>query len=364
MVTPRGEIAFWHLTFQEFLAALEISWLEDADQHELLLGGPEPRIYRPEWRETALLYAGLFAEGPRKLDALLRKLLDRMGPALPDRAKCVGLIGALKRDLIGYEVSDPRYQESLSAVMDIFDKKKSQSVPFQDRLAAAEALGQAGDSRVEEIEWVKIPASSNYRIGATKKEDPEAWEDREKPRMVPEIAPFTISKYPVTVSQYAKFVDAEPSQQPARWDEQLEHPNWPVVNVTWHQANAFCEWAKCRLPTEEEWERAARGPDRTKYPWGSNDIDPSRANYDESKIGHPTPVGLYPTGASVEGVLDLIGNVWEWTDSWYDKDQDTRVVRGGAFYNLRDYARASYRDYSLPDDLYDGLGFRVAGGIT
>ncbi|HBY62030.1 MAG TPA: hypothetical protein DEH78_19595, partial [Solibacterales bacterium] len=120
-------------------------------------------------RETVLLYGGLlYKAGPRKVDAFLRKLLDTMGkkPSLAARAKCVGLIGALLPDLMGYVVSDPRYEESLRLVMDIFDAEKSKAVPFRDRLAAAEALGQAGDPRLAEHEWVTIPATRNYWIGA------------------------------------------------------------------------------------------------------------------------------------------------------------------------------------------------------
>jgi predicted NACHT family NTPase len=106
IVVSRGnEIAYWHLTFQEYLAALEIAGWEDADQYKLLLGR-SPKIYLPEWRETVLLYAGLlYNVGPPKVEALLRKLLDKMGrqPSLALRAKCVGLIGALLPDLMGYK---------------------------------------------------------------------------------------------------------------------------------------------------------------------------------------------------------------------------------------------------------------------
>ncbi|MBI1787780.1 MAG: SUMF1/EgtB/PvdO family nonheme iron enzyme [Acidobacteria bacterium] len=256
--------------------------------------------------------------GPRKVDALLRKVLDRMGaqPNLADRAKCVGLIGGLLPDLVGYTVSDERYSESLRLVMDIFDAEKSRSVPFQDRLAAAEALGQAGDPRLAKHEWVTIPAAR------------------------------------------------APNREPQNWDEQQEHPNWPVVNVAWHQATAYCEWAGGRLPTEEEWERAARGPNCTKYPWGNEDINPSRANYDESKIGRPTPVGLYPSGASAEGAYDMVGNVFEWTSSEWSKGRRTYVWRGGSFGDSRRNARSSYRDSYLPVGQDRVLGFRLAGGIT
>jgi formylglycine-generating enzyme required for sulfatase activity len=320
------------------------------------------------------LYGGLLHNmGPRKVDALVRGVLDRMGgqPSLPDRAKCVGLVGALLPDLVGYTVSDKRYGESLRLVMDIFDAEKSKNVRFQDRLAAAEALGQAGDPRLAKHEWVTIPAAKGYWIGSQSKDaqgpnyDKEAYDD-ETPRKV-NLAPFRIGKYPVTVAQYLTFVEegTAPNREPENWDEQQEHPNWPVVNVTWHQATAYCEWAGGRLPTEAEWERAARGPNGTKYPWGKEDIDPSRANYDQSKIGHPTPVGLYPSGASAEGACDMVGNVFEWTSSEWSEGSGTYVWRGGSFVNDRRYARSSFRGYlyqPVEQDRY--LGFRLAGGIT
>ena len=381
IVVSRGrEIAYWHLTFQEFLAALEIAGWEDADQHELLLGGEplsaEPRIYQPEWRETVLLYGGLLHNrGPRPVDALLRKVLDGMGSQpslvkLAARAKCVGLIGALLPDLVGYTVSDPRYGESLRLVMDIFHAEKSKAVPFEDRLAAAEALGQAGDPRLAKHEWVTIPETRNYWIGAQKKDkkgrnyDQEAFDD-ELLREV-NLAPFRIGKYAVTVAQYLTFVEegTAPDREPKNWEGQQEHPNWPVVNVTWHQAAAYCEWAGGRLPAEEEWERAARGPKCTKYPWGNAYIDPTRANYDDSKVGHPTPVGLYPSGASAEGACDMVGNVLEWTSSEWSKGSGTYVWRGGSFFLNRWLARSSYRYSYQPDVRSRNLGFRVARGIT
>ena len=364
IVVSRGaDIAYWHLTFQEYLAALEIAGWEDNDQYKLLLGR-SPKIYKPEWRETVLLYGGLlYNVGPRKVDALLRNVLDKMGePTLANRAKCVGLIGALLPDLVGYTVSDERYGESLRLVMDIFDAEKSKNVPFNDRLAAAEALGQAGDPRLARRQWVTIPAAKDYWIGA--QDDEEAWGDETRQKV--NLDPFRIGKYLVTVAQYLTFVEegTVPNREPENWEAQQEHPNWPVVNVTWHQATAYCEWAGGRLPTEEEWERAARGPNGTKYPWGNDDIDPSRANYDESKIGHPTPVGLYPSGASAEGAHDMIGNVLEWTSSEWAEGSGTFVWRGGCFFSNRRYARSSYRLLNQPVGQDHFLGFRLAGGIT
>jgi formylglycine-generating enzyme required for sulfatase activity len=373
IVVSRGkDIAYWHLTFQEYLAALEAAGWEDADQHKLLLAR-SAKIYKPEWRETVLLYGGLlYNAGPPKVEALVRKLLDKMGkqPSLATRAKCVGLIGALLPDLVGYAVADKRYHESLRLVMDIFDAEKSKSVPFKDRLAAAEALGQAGDPWLLKHEWVTIPESRNYWIGAQKKDpkdrnyDKEAY-DNEALREV-NLPSFRIGKYPVTVAQYQTFLEEGTAArgEPANWQEQQDHLNWPVVGVTWHQADSYCKWAGGRLPTEEEWERAARGPTGTKYPWGKDEIDPSRANYADSRIGHPTPVGLYPAGASAEGVLDMLGNVFEWTSSEWSQGSGTYVWRGGSFDFDRRFARSSYRNFSLPDAQSQSLWFRLAGGIT
>jgi formylglycine-generating enzyme required for sulfatase activity len=372
IVVSRGnEIAWWHLTFMEYLAALEIAGWEDTDQYKLLLGR-SPKIHRPEWRETVLLYGGLlYKVGPAKVEALLRNLLDRMGrqPGLANRAECVGLIGALLPDLVGFTVSDRRYYESLRLVMEIFDTEKSKSVPFKDRLAAAEALGQAGDPRLAKHEWVTIPAAKGYWIGAQNKDpkkqnyDEEAWDDEELRKV--NLPPFRICKYPVTVAQYAAFVEEGnvPNRQPENWEEQQEHPNWPVVNVTWHQAGAYCQWAGGRLPTEEEWERAARGPKGTKYPWGNGDIDPSLANYAASGIGHPTPVGLYPSGASAEGVCDMIGNVFEWTSSEWSNGSGTYVWRGGSFADNRRFGRSSHREDNQPDGQIGDRGFRLAGDV-
>ncbi len=150
-----------------------------------------------------------------------------------------------------------------------------------------------------------------------------------------------------------------------------------MVGVSWFEAAAYCAWAGLRLPTEAEWERVARGPTSARYPWGDiPPLDKSRANYD-GEIGHPTPAGQYPNGRSVEGVDDLLGNVWEWCSDWYGrypKDPrlspvgpergDGKVVRGGSWNDNSQNARASVRDWSVPAIRLDDVGFRCVGELS
>src|SRR5207302_5988485 len=140
---------------------------------------------------------------------------------------------------------DPRFEESLRAVIGIFDRHCSFAIPLKARIEAAEALGQAGDPRLRQANWVPIPEGS-FLIG----EGEHAHEV--------ELSAYEIGKYPVTVEEYAKYVE-EGGPEPGEWDKQILYPNRPVVNVSWDDAVAYCTWAHVRLPTEAEWERAARG---------------------------------------------------------------------------------------------------------
>lgn len=193
---------------------------------------------------------------------------------------------------------------------------------------------------------------------------------------------FYIAKYPITNAQYKRFVEATGHKAPDHWARgsiPAGKDDHPVVNVSWYDARAYCQWLEdetayvVRLPTEAGWEKAARGTDGREYPWG-DEFDKDRCNTEKSGIWDTTPVAKYsPQGDSPYGVADMAGNVWEWTGSLYkdypydanDGREDleevgARVVRGGAFYRNLRFVRCACRDWNLPNLRSDHFGFRAA----
>jgi formylglycine-generating enzyme required for sulfatase activity len=167
--------------------------------------------------------------------------------------------------------------------------------------------------------------------------------------------------------------------QPAFWhDDAFNNPAQPVVGVCWFEARAYCAWLSAqtgqtfRLPTEAEWEAAARGVQGRHYAFG-DDFDATRCNTFETHVRHTTPIGVFPGGGTPEGLVDMTGNTWDWTSSLYtpypydaadgrevpSPPGARRVVRGGSWRVVRVSARASCRFGLAPDNRYHGLGLRV-----
>jgi formylglycine-generating enzyme required for sulfatase activity len=203
-------------------------------------------------------------------------------------------------------------------------------------------------------------------------------DDDEKPQHRVYLDGYWIYKYEVTVAQYRKFCRATGREMPKAppWGWKDDHP---IVNVTWHDAVAYCDWAGVRLPTEAEWEKAARGTDGRKYPWG-NEWDGSKCanSVGSNNLFSTVPVGSYPQGVSPYGVHDMAGNVWEWCSSLYEpypyRADDgreergknvaggaRRVLRGGSWhYDIENDFRTPNRNRNYPDYRWYYNGFRCA----
>jgi formylglycine-generating enzyme required for sulfatase activity len=206
----------------------------------------------------------------------------------------------------------------------------------------------------------------------------------EKPLHSVYLDAFWIDKYEVTNTQYAACFNAGVCKAPSNYSSSParnayfgvpQFNNYPVVYVSWEDANKYCTWAGRRLPTEAEWEKAARGTDKRLYPWG-NTYDKSLVNGFDGAKSDTTIVGGYPGGASPYGVLDMAGNVWEWVADWYDDNYysnsprnnpqgptsgNSRVARGGSwgsgYYQLRTTLRSGYL---ASTDRSNNYGFRCA----
>ncbi len=207
------------------------------------------------------------------------------------------------------------------------------------------------------------------------------------------LDPYFIDKFEVSNHDFGEFIESTGHPAPAYWDDpRLNKPRLPVVGVNWHDATAFCEWKGKRLPTEAEWEKAARGPEGYRYPWG-NDLDPLKANYGAQQKA-TLPVDSKQEGASFYGVYHMAGNVFEWVQDWYDPNYyqktqvvdnpagpekpiwlggtgtyvdrltvgEKRVIRGGSWIAAEGSITATHRFWNHPmNNSYGvGLGFRCA----
>jgi len=256
------------------------------------------------------------------------------------------------------------------------------------RLAIGDALARLGDPRpgvglrsdgLPDIAWVEIPGGSFvYQRGETR-----------------ELPTFWIARYPVTNAQYQAFVDDggyrrsslwKDLQRPKRKASTWSQPNRPRTDLDWYEALAFTCWlnvrlglpeGSLRLPTELEWEKAARGEHGRIYPWGAEyrsgyaNVDEKNPNVGPWYLDQTTAVGLYPHGCSPYGVDDLSGNVWEWCLNKYDdvaaltpdKSGDRRALRGGSWFLDPDFARAVFRGWVRPEFRDYGGGFRLLSSV-
>jgi formylglycine-generating enzyme required for sulfatase activity len=244
-----------------------------------------------------------------------------------------------------------------------------------EQLTLAEAAIAAGP--------VLVPAGE-FLMGSA--ESKQVADDPDAPRHTVYLDAFRIDRVEVTNGMYAKCVAAGACKAPLVWgggpSQDYQNPdlvNYPVTFVSWSDAQAYCQWAGGRLPTEAEWEKAARGADGWLYPWGNQEPDPGRCNFRElgstELIGELTPVGGYPAGASPYGALDMAGNADEWVADWFDPayyksspsrnpaGPDTgeeRVVRGGNSNDLPWAVHAAWRWQSDPAERSARTGFRCA----
>lgn len=284
-----------------------------------------------------------------------QEMLDKVPLSLQGYIKDEGLVGILRNFDIGIE--QLKQLITLSGIVESVEEVKEK----EEKEKKVELSGF--DNMVE------VPAGK-FLYGDEKKE--ESIEHS-----------FFIDVYPVTNGQYKKFIEASGyvgddilqrcwSGEGRRWRERnnvIEPKYWkngkcnqadyPVVGVSFYEADAFAKWAGKRLPTEKEWEKAARGTDGREYPWEGK-FNRKKCNSYESGIKKTTRVDRYPNGVSPYGCYDMAGNVWEWTSDWYDKNEDRKVMRGGSWYNDSDDCRCVYRYYREPCNRNDIIGFRCA----
>ena len=201
------------------------------------------------------------------------------------------------------------------------------------------------------------------------------WED-EAPEYAIWLHGYFIDLFEVTQRDYARFVAATGHRAPEPWggDEPPEAlADHPVTHVDFQDAQAFCAWAGKRLPSEQEWEKAARGTDGRQYPWG-NVFHETRSNNPQKESKGTEPVGSYPESRSPYGLYDMSGNVWEWVDAWYqphpgndvpnaEYGRKSRISKGGSWYSCMFYncgisAPAYNRAFLHPSTRNSSLGFR------
>ena len=386
-----GEYGFIHLTFEEFLAGVGIALQGQCDVGPIV-AGLSKHVGDPGWREVARLtvsYLGIIQQRDQAAGAVVEALLER-APGDPGQAAVLAGEAVLDAWPGGLpQRSKDRTVQALIPAM------QGAEVKAPLRRQAGLLLGRLGWLPHDVDAFVEVPAGK-FLYG-----------DEKRTREIPYR--YWIASYPVTNAQYARFMkdggyrrrelwskegwkwrERRQQEQPEFWeDSDFGNSLFPVVGVRWYEAEAYARWQdsalrslpvgdkptrprprsySVRLPTELEWERAARGTDGREYPW-AGEFDPAYANTEESDterlIGiRTTAVCTYPQGISPVGAWDMSGNVWEWTLSRWSKKDPSRVLRGGSWFSFQRDARCAYGYWDVPDGWFIDVGFRVVFSLA
>jgi len=303
-------------------------------------------------------------------------LRGRSHPFQPDCARCHASGSILMTDVTRPECAECHLSP---------DRAPGRYLKIAQGSGKSISSNETGDEIIEQV-MIKIPSGS-FLMGNDGRPSPEGPGDLdETPAHKVDVGEYWIDKYEVTNAHYKRFVDATGHSAPIHWRKGSYPPkkaNHPVVYVNWHDATDFCQWAGKRLPTEAEWEKAARGTDGRHFPWG-NSFDPTRANTPQYWIsrgltpeeGDTLPVGSFEKGKSPYGLYDMAGNVYEWVQDWYKAypgnqypnsfyGERDKILRGGSWYDCLSYgcglSSPSYnRSRFTPEIKNSGFGFRCA----
>ncbi len=412
-----GAYRFIHLALQEFLVARYLREVIGGEGREAILTALNNRLDDPWWREPILLLVGYMAINATKSTREFLSALARAGNQANVQFAAAEL--AATAALEWRDSGEPVRADCARRIAELLgDPEASATSKPILRARAGDILARLGDPRFDAEHWylpagplfgfIEIPAGC-FRMGTDKQRDKQAYSD-EWPQREAILPTYYLARWPVTVAQFAAFVEASGNQSHESYSLQGV-ANHPVVGVSWHDALAYCRWLNVRLrklaperlattnplsestcrfwrglaegslgvglPSEAEWEQAARGDEGRIYPWGDRP-DPQNANYDETGLNTTSAAGCFPGGASPRGCEEMSGNVWEWTRSLWSHypyppegpkrqaredlnapDDASRVLRGGAFSLGARYARCVCRDRGYPGGRIGAFGFRL-----
>ena len=342
---------FPHRTFQEYLAACYLTEQDDYPENIAELARSDPN----RWREVVLLAGAKAARGAattiwylvdelcwQDVESLEVETADAWGALLAGQAllETITLTQISRKNRPKLE----RVRRWLVAIVtEQVEVEPGTPFPAVERALAGRLLAKLGDPRpgvglredgLPDIFWCKISAG-NFLMGSDKTIDPSANDD-EMPQHEVTVPAFKMSRYPITNAQYQAFMN-DGGKEPRKFRDPFGFSNHPVVGVTWYDAVAFCDWLTeklkeageigedevIRLPSEAEWEYAARGPEDHLYPWGE-EITPEHANYRDTNFGETSAVGCFPRGKSLSfDCEEMAGNVWEWClDDYHENYED------------------------------------------